>query len=84
MATGAGGVRAGFALRDRAERTALVEALRGQLAGKTIKRAARGNGRMPVKAAVLLATSRRGRRLHRLVDRIERQISAREATALCG
>lgn len=78
-----GAMRNGFGLRAYAEDAALLEALRSQLAGKTLKRAERGRGRMPVKAAVLLATSRRGRRLHALVDSFEKRVT-QEATALCG
>lgn len=78
------GMRDGFALRRYAEDAALLEALRAQLAGKRLKQAARHSGRMPVKAVVLFAASREGRKLHALVDRVEERLAAREAVTLCG
>jgi hypothetical protein len=77
-------LRDGFAQRQYADDAALLEVLRAQLCGPRLKRAARGTGRMPVKAAVLFAASRRGRRLHVLVDRMEKRLATREALALCG
>ena len=79
------GIRAGFALRRYAEDAALLEALRAQLAGKPLKQAARKAGRrLPVKAVVVFAASRQGRRLHALVDQVEERLAAREAETLCG
>jgi len=77
-------LREGFALRRYAEDAALLEVLRSHLAGKDLKRAARNSGRMPVKAVVVFAASREGRRLHALVDRVEERLAAREAETLCG
>ncbi len=78
-------VRDGFALRRYAEDAALLEALRAQLAGKPLKQAARKTGkRMPVKAVVMFAASRQGRKLHALVDQVEERLAAREAITLCG
>lgn len=73
-----------FALRRYAEDAALLEALRGELAGKRIKQAKRHTGRMKVKAAVLFAISPQGRKLHALVDQMEERVMAREAVTLCG
>ena len=73
-----------FALRRYAEDAALLEALRGELAGKRIKQQHRHGGRMKVKAAVLFAISPEGRKLHALVNRIEERVMAREAVTLCG
>lgn len=73
-----------FDLRRYAEDAALLEALRAQLSGKRIKQAARHTGRMRVKAPVLFAISREGRKLHALVNQMEERLMAREAVTLCG
>jgi hypothetical protein len=75
----------GFSVRRYADDAALLETLRSRMAGKQLKQAARKTGkRLPVKAAVLMAVSPEGRKLHALVDRIEERVATREAVALCG
>jgi hypothetical protein len=78
-------LREGFGLRRYAEDAALLEVLRSRMAGKQLKQAARRAGkRLRGQAAVLMAASSEGRRLHVLVDRVEERLAAREAVTLCG
>lgn len=84
-AQSADGPRQGFALRRYTEDAALLEALRCRRAGKHLKRAVRGTGsRLKLSAAVMMAVTPEGRRLHAAAEQLEQRVAAREAIALCG
>lgn len=76
-------VRQGLFVRRYAADIALLDALRPRRAGKHLKQALRGSGRLPVHPAVLAAATPAGRRLHRLAEELSEKLM-REESVLCG
>lgn len=79
------GVREGFAIRRYAEDVTLLDTLRRVRSGKHLKRAVRNTGqRLSLPPAALVAMTAGGRRLQRLISRLEDRVQARETATLCG